>query len=158
MSQSGDGRPGSEGGRRPSRFCYGCGVENPRGLHLHFDLRDGVASARFVGHMDHQGYPGHLHGGVVAALLDEAMGWAVYAQGTLAMTARINVRFRQPVPLETPLTVRAETMRDRGRALEMRSEIRDPSGQVLAESEGVFMRVSGRVAERLRQQYEQARI
>lgn len=146
----------SERTTRPSRFCYGCGEENPRGLRLRFELSDGVAKARFTGHVDHQGYPGHLHGGVVAALLDEAMGWAAYAQGLFAMTARMSIRFRRTVPLEQPLTVTARTVRSRGRALEMQADIRDGAGRVLAEAEGMFMRVTGETAEYLRQEYERA--
>ncbi|HWQ27653.1 MAG TPA: PaaI family thioesterase [Dehalococcoidia bacterium] len=144
--------------REPSRFCYGCGRENPRGLALRFELDGGVASATFVGHPDHQGYPGHLHGGVVAAVLDEAMGWAAYAQGAFAMTAKMSVRFRRPVPLGRPLTVTAQAVRQRGRAIEMRAELRDAAGQVLAEADGLFMKVTGRTAEYLRREYEQARI
>lgn len=148
----------SERRREPSKYCYGCGQQNPRGLALRFELRDGVASATFVGHPDHQGYPGHLHGGVVAAVLDEAMGWAAYARGTFAMTARMSVRFRRPVPLGQPLTVTAQALRERGRAIEMRATLRDAAGDVLAEADGLFMRVTGEVAEYLRHEYEQARI
>ncbi len=144
--------------REPSRFCYGCGQENPRGLALRFELYDGTATATFVGHPDHQGYPGHLHGGVVAAVLDEAMGWAAYAQGTFAMTARMSVRFRRPVPLGKPLTVSARAVRQRGPAIEMRAELRDAAGRLLAESEGMFMQVKGKTAEYLREEYERARI
>ena len=144
--------------REPSRFCYGCGQENPRGLALRFELESGIASATFIGHPDHQGYPGHLHGGVVTAVLDEAMGWAAYAQGTFAMTAKMSVRFRRPVPLGKPLIVTAQAVRQRGRAIEMRAELRDAAGQVLAEADGLFMKVTGRTAEYLRREYEQARI
>lgn len=143
--------------REPSKYCYGCGQENPRGLALRFELCDGVASATFVGDPEHQGYPGHLHGGVVAAILDEAMGWAAYARGTFAMTAKMNVRFRRPAPLGQPLTVRAQALRQRGRAIEMRAELRDAAGALLAEADGLFMQVTGQTAEYLRQEYEQAR-
>jgi hypothetical protein len=48
-------------------------------------------------------------------------------------------------------------MRDRGRFLELRSELRAADGSLLAEADGLFVRVTGRVAEELRLQYEAAR-
>jgi acyl-coenzyme A thioesterase PaaI-like protein len=55
-----------------SRMCFLCGIENPISLHLHFYTDgEGRCIARFRPKPEHQGYPGHLHGGIVSALLDE---------------------------------------------------------------------------------------
>ena len=138
----------------PARFCFGCGKENARGLGLTFRLEQGCAVADFTPAEFLQGYPGFVHGGGVATMLDEAMGWAVYGQGIWAMTARLTMRFRRPVPLEEPLTVSSWVTRDRGRFLELRAELRSPRGRLLAEAEGVFVRVAGRQAEEMRRLYE----
>jgi acyl-coenzyme A thioesterase PaaI-like protein len=138
----------------PARLCFGCGSENPHGLGMHFRLEDGRAIAEFTPHEHLQGYPGRVHGGGVATMLDEAMGWAVYGLRAWAMTARFTMRFRQPVPLGEPVVVSGWVTRDRGRFLEVRAELRSASDAVLAEAEGVFMRVSGQRAEELRQLYE----
>lgn len=138
----------------PARLCFGCGSENPRGLGMRFRLEDGRAVTNFTPSAYLQGYPGRVHGGGVATMLDEAMGWAVYSQGIWAMTARLTMRFRRPVPLEAPLTVSGWVTRDRGRFLELRSELRSPQGSLLAEAEGIFVRVSGQRAEELRRLYE----
>ena len=101
-----------------------------------------------------QGYPGQAHGGGVATMLDEAMGWATYGRGIWAMTARFEMRFRRKVPLGEPLTVTGWVTRDRGRFLELRSELRTQDGRLLAEADGLFARVSERQGEEMRRAYE----
>ena len=59
-----------------SAGCYVCGDANPRGLGVKFEVEGGVVTARFIPHRDHCGYNDRVHGGIIAALLDEVMGWA----------------------------------------------------------------------------------
>lgn len=141
---------------RPSaaRFCFGCGEENPQGLHMSFRLEDGRAIAEFTATEQLQGFPGRVHGGGVATMLDEAMSWAVYQEGSWAMTARFSMRFRRPARLGEQVTVSGWVARDRGRMLECRAELRSADGALLAEAEGTFMRVDGERAEELRRVYE----
>jgi acyl-coenzyme A thioesterase PaaI-like protein len=140
----------------PAQLCFGCGSENSHGLGMRFRQEDGRAVAEFSPPAHVQGFPGRVHGGVVATILDEAMGWAVYGRGILAMTARMTMRFRRSVPLDEPLAVAGWVTRDRGRFLEMRSELRSKEGALLAQAEGIFARVRGREAEDLRRLYEAA--
>ena len=126
----------------PRRWCYGCGEANPEGLQIQFRLEGRRAIGRFRVRPLHQGYPGLAHGGIAAAALDEAMGWAMYAAGTWAVTARMEVKYRRPLPLEQEITVWGEVTRDRGRRLEAAAAIRDGDGQILAEAKAVFLRVS----------------
>jgi acyl-coenzyme A thioesterase PaaI-like protein len=141
----------------PARFCFGCGAENPRGLALKFRLEHGRAVAEFTPADYLQGYPGFVHGGVVATMFDEAMSWAVYGQGIWAMTARLTMRFRKSVPLNEPLVVTGWVTRDRGRFLELQAELRSREGALLAQADGLFVRVDGEQAEKIRLQYEAAR-
>ncbi|MGA7670515.1 MAG: PaaI family thioesterase [Nitrolancea sp.] len=122
--------------------CFGCGEQNPIGLHLKFFRREGAVEARFVPRKTHEGYVHMMHGGIVSALLDEAMSWAVIDGGHLAVTAKMQVHFRKPVPVNAPLTVIGRVDRDRGRAIEASGELLDADGTLLASSSGVFMRVS----------------
>ena len=138
----------------PSRLCYGCGSENSHGLKMRFRLEDGRAIAEFTPPDYLQGYPGLVHGGGIATMLDEAMGWAVYEQGNWALTARFGMRFRAPVPLGEQLTVSGWVARDRGRFLEMRAELRSSAGVLLTEADGIFARVIGDRAEEMRRIYE----
>jgi acyl-coenzyme A thioesterase PaaI-like protein len=140
----------------PARLCFGCGSENPHGLGMHFRQDGERAVAEFTIQPRFQGYPGRAHGGVVATMLDEAMSWAVYYNGAWSMTAKMEMRFRAAVPLGEPVTASGWITRDRGRFLELRSELRDASGTLLAHADGLFARVQGKQAEELRAQYEAA--
>ena len=125
----------------PRRWCFGCGDANPEGLHIEFRIEEGAAVGRFVARPVHQGYPGLAHGGIAAAALDEAMGWAMYAAGAWAMTARMEVKYRRPLPLGQELTVTARVSRDRGRWLEAAGELRGPRRELVAQAKAVFMRL-----------------
>jgi len=120
---------------------------------MHFRMEGGRAIADFTVPDYLQGYPGQAHGGAVATMLDEAMGWATYGQGIWAMTAKFSMRFRDSVPLDEQLTVAGWVTRDRGRFLELEAELRNAEGTLLAQAEGVFARVRGKEAEALRRNY-----
>jgi acyl-coenzyme A thioesterase PaaI-like protein len=123
------------------RYCFGCGDLNPAGLKLEFRFEGNKAVADFLPQKQHQGYPGLMHGGVTSAALDEAMGWAMYGLGVWAVTGKMEVKFRQPLALRQKATVSGEVMRNRGRWLEVRGEIRNEEGKLMAESYGLFMRL-----------------
>jgi acyl-coenzyme A thioesterase PaaI-like protein len=123
------------------RYCFGCGDLNSAGLKLEFRFEGDKAVADFLPQERHQGYPGLMHGGVTSAALDEAMGWAMYGLGVWAVTGKMEVKFRQPLPLHQKATVSGEVIRNRGRWLEMRGEIRNEEGTLMAESYGLFMRL-----------------
>ncbi|MBL8056777.1 MAG: PaaI family thioesterase [Anaerolineales bacterium] len=121
-----------------SHLCFICGLENPFGLHLHFyDNGDDEVWADVTIGQNHQGFPGVAHGGVVAAILDEAGGRVMMTRNgqRMGMTAKLDVRYRQPVPLDTPLRVVGRRIKDRGRLVSAHAELRTPAGQVLAEAE-----------------------
>jgi acyl-coenzyme A thioesterase PaaI-like protein len=122
-------------------MCYACGAENDRGLHMEFRREGERAICEYTPCEYQQGYPGRMHGGLVATLLDEAMGWAVYGARQWGATARLSVRFRRPVRLEERLRIDAWITNNRSRLIELRGEIRDANGQLLAEGEGTFMKL-----------------
>ena len=123
------------------QYCFGCGRHNPIGLHLLFE-RDGQdVVARYTPRREDTGFPGVMHGGIAALLLDEAMGWAMYADHVFAVTARMETRFRQPIELDGPLTVRGRITRSRGRRLEVSAELNDGAGNCLVEASGLFLRM-----------------
>lgn len=122
-------------------YCFGCGRHNPIGLHLEF-VRDGdEVVAHYSPRPQDQGFPGLMHGGLLALLLDEAMGWAMYADRLFAVTARMQARYRRPVGLDAPLTARARVVRQRGRRIEVAATVSDDSGVVLAEADALFLRM-----------------
>lgn len=135
------------------RYCFGCGDLNPAGLKLMFRFEGDKAVADFLPQDKHQGYPGLMHGGVTSAALDEAMGWAMYGVGVWAVTGKMEVKFRQPLPLHQKATVSGEVIRNRGRWLEVRGEIRSEEGKLMAESYGLFMRLPEEKVRELEETY-----
>lgn len=133
-----------------SRMCFGCGLQNPFGLQLRF-VDDGVDELRteYTVPEHYQGYPGVVHGGVVTAMLDEAAGRTpmIADPNHFMMTLKIEVKFRQPVPVETPLVIVGRMVRHQGRRATARSELRLPDGTVAAEAEAVLIDIPGDVIE-----------
>jgi acyl-coenzyme A thioesterase PaaI-like protein len=136
----------SEDQEPPPRLCYACGSGNDRGLHMTF-RRDGERTiCEYTPCAYQQGYPGRMHGGVVSTLIDEAMGWAVYHAREWGATARLSVRYRHPVALEQTLRIEAWITKNRGRLMELRAEVLGGDGRLLAEGDGVFMKLEGEMA------------
>ena len=138
------------------KLCFACGEANPRGLHMHFTVEGDRATSEFTIPEYLQGFPGQAHGGAVATMLDEAMGWACYGQGILAMTAKFSMRFRDSVPLGEPLAVSGWVTRDRGRFILLEADLHRADGVLLVKAEGLFARIQGKRAETLRRNYEAA--
>ena len=124
-------------------YCFGCGPANPGGLKLKFILSSGGDSylCEFELSAQFGGPPGHAHGGIIATILDEAMGKANKLRSKVALTRRIEVDYLRPVPLGQPLVAEGRISRVRGRALYNRAELRDAQGVVLARSRGKFLTI-----------------
>jgi acyl-coenzyme A thioesterase PaaI-like protein len=100
---------------RSDHECFGCGDDNPIGLHLRFAADGDSVRASFVPGPDHQGFGGIVHGGIISTVLDEAMAWATAHAGFWAMTGDMRVRFRQPLTVGESAVVTARVSGTRGR-------------------------------------------
>jgi uncharacterized protein (TIGR00369 family) len=123
--------------------CFGCGTANPDGMRLRFlyDEDRGCFVCRFRLGKRYTGPPGHCHGGIIATILDEAMGKVNKLRRVIALTSEITVRYLKPVPLHTPLRVESREVRVEGRKHVNMAEIMNEQGDVLARSEGLFVAV-----------------
>lgn len=119
--------------------CFACGPRNPNGLKLLFRPvgRSRVSCECTLGE-GYQGYPGVVQGGVVSTLLDSAMTNCLFADGIRAVTARLNVRFREPVMVGCPVTVAACVVRQRGKLYELKASVLQ-DGKQKAVAEGRFL-------------------
>jgi uncharacterized protein (TIGR00369 family) len=138
-----------------SRMCFICGMQNPVGLKIAFydDAETRQVQAECTIPDEYQGYPGVVHGGVVAAILDEVSGRAVMLHGSdevLMATLRLTVRYRRPTPTETPLTAVGWVERMSGMGARVAGEIRLPDGTVTAECESTL----GNVPDEFRARWE----
>jgi uncharacterized protein (TIGR00369 family) len=125
-----------------SRMCFLCGRENPVGLHLAFyeNPETEQVEVHFSVPEEYQGYPGVVHGGIVAAVLDETAGRAVMlgqSDDNLMATLRLTLRYRRPTPTETPLTAVGWVERFSRRGARVAGEIRLSDGTVTAECEAL---------------------
>ena len=132
-----------------SKNCFVCGRENPAGLKLDFYTPSpGYAHAEIKLPQEYEGYPGIVHGGIIAAILDETGGRAYMDdQHPFMVTAQLNVRYRKPVPIGASLIVHGEAVERRGRVSKAHSEIRSIDGEVLAEAELVLVDIPEEVTE-----------
>jgi acyl-coenzyme A thioesterase PaaI-like protein len=121
--------------------CWGCG-DNPSGIALPTPEGEGLSTydTRFSFREEHQAAPGLVHGGLVAAALDEACGLLASWYRFPAVTARFAIRFLQPVHINRPLAISAELRSERGRRLELGAALRD-GDHLLADAEGSFIHV-----------------
>lgn len=122
--------------------CFGCGQLNEHGLRLQLSPDpDGYGVyTPFVPPPRTEGYTGMVHGGIITTVLDEVMAWSLARHGIWAVTGQLTTRYRKPIMLGEAAT--GYLLRDRGRAIEMRGEIRrDVDGVLLADATAMFIRV-----------------
>jgi uncharacterized protein (TIGR00369 family) len=119
-------------------LCFVCGLENLAGLKLVFyETGPAEVTATYTPPDQFQGYPGLLHGGIVASLLDEVGGRVVMIgdHKHFMLTAKMEVKYRRPTPLGQALTVYGRLVKQRGRLALAHAELRLPDGTVTAEAE-----------------------
>ncbi len=94
-------------------YCFACGPNNPDGMRLRFtyDEERGCFVCRFRLGKRYTGPPGHCHGGIIATILDEAMGKVNKLRHVVAVTSEITVNYLKPVPLRQPLRVESREVK-----------------------------------------------
>lgn len=131
---------------KPGNPCFGCGADNPRGMKLTFeqdhDARRIIGRFRFG--PEYQGSNRVLHGGIIAVLLDEAMGKLNRFHDVRAVTAELSVEYLRPVPIGEDIIVEAQEVSREGRNLMHRGEIRNAAGKILARGKGRFVAINDR--------------
>ncbi len=127
-----------------SNHCFVCGIKNPIGLQAKFYAsKDGETIAIFTPDEMYQSYPGILHGGISATILDETIGRAImnaYGQDSFGVTMEMNVKYKKPVPTDVQLKVVGRINRDRGRVFEGTGEIYLPDGTVAVSASGKYLK------------------
>lgn len=134
------------GQRIPSHYsrCYGCGPDHPTGLHLVAIADEGLAlTASFTVTDMHQGAPGLAHGGILSTAIDDALGSLNWLLSSPAVTGRLEMDFRRPVPVGATLHIRAEVLGVKGRKVFTRAvgRLNDPEGQIAVTAAALFVQV-----------------
>jgi acyl-coenzyme A thioesterase PaaI-like protein len=121
-------------------WCFACGERNPNGLKLKFQFQGDDYVARFRVQLEHTGYAGIMHGGLVATLLDESMARMLWEKGYRVLTGKLTVHYRAPVPVGSEVEVRGwiESVRRQGRMIQTSASAR-VGDTVVAEARALSM-------------------
>jgi uncharacterized protein (TIGR00369 family) len=125
----------------PANKCFGCGGDNAGGMKLTFE-QDNVNRrivGRFILGERYQGGGGFAHGGIIAVLLDEAMGKVCRFREVRAVTAELTVEYLKPVDVMKQIEVEGRETEMKGRNIFIVGEIRDMAGLVLARGRARFV-------------------
>lgn len=136
----------SVSGKQPnSRMCFICGLKNAMGLKASFYVLDnGELAAVFTARDEHQGYPGRLHGGIAAAVLDELIGRAVNIENpgeVWGVTVELSVKYRRPVPVGEEIRAVGRITKSGGRFFEGEGEILLSDGTSAVVASGRYLRL-----------------
>ena len=121
-------------------MCFACGKDNPIGLHLKFTVDENSCTTTFRPSPEHQSYDGRMHGGLISTLLDETMGnYSYLYEKKIVYTAKMSVRFRQPVLIGELVKVVAKVKKRKGRLVEMTAILYKEDNTIGAEADAMMM-------------------
>lgn len=128
-----------------SKMCFICGLENPVGLKLKiYQTEPGIIETTYTAPDHFQGYPGVLHGGIVAAILDEISGRAHMGDPSdprFMFTGKLEIKYRKNVPIGKPLRIVGRAGKARAKMAESWAGIYDENGDLLAEADALHINV-----------------
>jgi len=131
-------------------WCFVCGSENPHSIGLTWWVDDeGIINSEFILTEAQQGPPGHAHGGASAAILDEAMGLAVWAAGHKVAAVNLEINYHKPLPLATPVSLEARITRLDEHKIRSTGEIFLPDKTVAVSGKGIYV-VAPQLFEKIR--------
>jgi acyl-coenzyme A thioesterase PaaI-like protein len=122
-------------------MCYACGKKNEKGLHLEFSFfeKEKRIETTFLPSSFHQGWKGVVHGGIVATVMDEAMAKLVHRLGYHALTASLDIRFKDVAKTLEPLKVRAEITKLAKKLIFAKAVASREDGEIVAEAHAKLM-------------------
>ena len=121
-------------------MCFACGIDNPVGLKIRFDVQGDKCTAEFTPNENHVGFSDTVHGGIIYTALDDVTANILYQQGRKAHTAKCEIRYRQPARVGEKLMLKGWIETERRRLIILKGEIRRASDDVVvAECESSFM-------------------
>ncbi len=127
-----------------ARDCFICGVKNEIGLKARFyENENKEVEVYFTPNDDYQGYPGRLHGGIAASILDEAIGRASQTidPNVWGVTTELKLKYRKPIPLNVELKAVCRIAKDHRMMYEGTGEIYTPDGKVAVSAVGRYMKL-----------------
>ncbi len=124
-------------------YCFVCGPNNPIGLKLDFSFDGEKIKTEFFPQKVHQGYKDIIHGGIISALLDEAMVKLAIELGMPAVTAHMDIRLRKAVNVGEKITVVAEILENTKKLLTAHAKAVLVNNEVIADAKGKLIKIQG---------------
>ncbi len=129
-----------------SKNCFVCGLENDFGLKLSFfETNPGEVIVETEVPDQFQGYPGVVHGGVVASLVDEVLGRVHMGNdpenSRFMYTIKLSLSYRKPVPTNTPIRIVGQAIRSKTQTATSIAKIFDKNGQLLVEADAILRNI-----------------
>ncbi|MBI4395716.1 MAG: PaaI family thioesterase [Elusimicrobia bacterium] len=121
-------------------YCYVCGEKNELGLNVRWTVTGDEAEGLFIPRREHQGWKDVVHGGILSALLDEAMARLAWVRHGAAVTAEMSVRFLAPAKTGERLLIRGRLTNTSRRMILAQAEISNPDGETIARAEGKIIK------------------
>lgn len=121
--------------------CFGCGPDNPHKLGIEPTYTEDRVIAELTFHPRFEGGPGLAHGGAVAALFDDLLGFVSMMHERPAVTAKLEINYRHPIPLGVTIRAEAWLTGIEGRKQHVEGAGFAPDGTVLVEASGLFLAV-----------------
>jgi uncharacterized protein (TIGR00369 family) len=129
-----------------SKMCFVCGVKNDFGLQAKFYETDDKELVALINPSEqHQGYPGRMHGGIAASILDETIARCINSGKSdhiWGVTLELKTKFRKPVPLGQELKIVGRVTSEGNRSFEGTAEIILPGGEIAVSAEGKYLKVT----------------
>ncbi|MDD4767148.1 MAG: PaaI family thioesterase [Desulfotomaculaceae bacterium] len=125
-----------------NNICFGCSPNNPIGLKMVFEHDGDVCRSRFTPASEHQSWNDVVHGGLLATMMDEAMGKWLWAHGLTAMTAEMTIRYSVAVPVGATLTIESYMVSKKRKLIEMAASITLPDGTAAVRAKAKFLEVT----------------
>ena len=125
-----------------NNYCFACSQKNPIGLKLQFSYSDGNAITSWTPKKEYQGFPGVLHGGITATILDEVMAYAIINKGIMAATVEMSVKYCKKIPIGEEILARAWIEKGTKKIFYVRAQIQNKDKEVLAEGSGKYFKMN----------------
>jgi uncharacterized protein (TIGR00369 family) len=127
-------------------MCFVCGEKNDFGLHAKFYETNAKELVALINPSEqHQGYPGRMHGGIAATILDETIARSISNgknEQIWGVTLELKTKFRKPIPLGQELKIVGRVISEGTRTFEGTAEIVLPNGEIAVSAEGKYMKVT----------------
>ena len=137
--------------KNSSKSFLVCGVKNELGLKARFyQLENGELASVFNSKEFHQSYPGRVHGGISAAILDETIGRAISVSDETdwGVTGSLELRYKKPVPIDCDIITVARVTRDTRTLFEGEGEIILPNGEIAVTAKAKYVKMPiGQIAD-----------